>query len=1076
MRKALSFVFLCLLFIVLSLNNMFAQENSVFSAREWKKSSELNLLQRRGMAKAASADFDSKIGPADAYGTLNAPDGSIWTYTISLTQKKGFFDKAEVKVFDAKNELVGQFVDSMKIEGTLGVNYVEVTSLVTKKFFNTDNNYEVILFMHAVTEDYRGRYVSKAYSLCEESNLVCAVEGSYVLAKNTNAINESYVVVFQEQEYQGDTLLYNYNVYSRASYASPNAPILMHSFTVDYQHIAALNDLMPIAMVENNGKLNFVLSQYEKPYFENSTSDLEDPVVTKDNNLLIHYYSDEYELLSETKIPVVLQEGYLYTFPNVGGLSGANDILLNYAGGDTPAYIVTMDNYDISSDGSVRSFYLYDVDGNLLDTIAENVMGVLRMSDVAGHSEQWAFLKVENEVDKMIFVDLATCERVAELPLLNDGMILSTSIDRCANGDSYQYVVALLQGEIDANGNAVHKIAWFNADGSFERFDKINLGKGVENAKFYIDAAALNPWLFAEDDLREYMVLIYRAKDGSTAKDEVLAICNTKGNLVAEFTPDSEKGGDLAEIILMNSKNNPTLLCSYSDGDKFTLNFVSLPLVKTTLDGDGTPENPYKIASASDFFKIDNAPSAYYEIINDINFMGVAFDGLNSTFKGSLDGKYHWLKNLSLDGSGLFRSVEDSAKIKNIRIYEPYLVVKEGMEPVGLVANYVMGGLNDTNGEGIHVSIENIHLNGANIIATPDFNGTIGGIVGEAVFYADIVKCSLNESDIVAPNAEMVGGIAGSLATSASVKSSVFLGNIKGGSTVGAITASAGSGEKVFNCHVNANIEATTTVGGIVGDSERARIANCYVEGTIAVKENPDIAEYHMGGIVGKLANSFSDTTEIVVANCIVDLETMLLPRVKDGLFAHRIVGHSSSDSWEYDWDNIDYNKPQSEWPKIYGKPERCIRGNVVVSDLPVIDMNVKAKEYSTEGETMSRDLITKEWMEQHNYLLGSEIDTPWVLGENILLWYESELDDMPEPEPEPEPEPDAVEIVELDNKLVFDGEILSSEGVIRVYNISGVLMMNAENSLNISSLPAGVYVVTVTSEADSFATKVLVR
>jgi hypothetical protein len=174
-------------------------------------------------------------------------------------------------------------------------------------------------------------------------------------------------------------------------------------------------------------------------------------------------------------------------------------------------------------------------------------------------------------------------------------VVLSSSIDRYGKGTSYQYAVALLQGEVAQDGSAQHKIAWFNTDGSFDHYDVLNLGKGVENAMFNISTEALNPHLFNSDDEREYMVLLSKTRENSDAKDKVLAICSTNGKVLLELGSNAAKGGDLGSICLLNTHTQPVLMCPYSDGRTITLQYTELPLNVADMKGEGTAEKPYEI-------------------------------------------------------------------------------------------------------------------------------------------------------------------------------------------------------------------------------------------------------------------------------------------------------------------------------------------------------------------------------------------------------------------------------------------------------------------------------------------------
>ena len=104
------------------------------------------------------------------------------------------------------------------------------------------------------------------------------------------------------------------------------------------------------------------------------------------------------------------------------------------------------------------------------------------------------------------------------------------------------------------------------------------------------------------------------------------------------------------------------------------MHYTPLPLNKVELQGEGTAQNPYKLTCSNDFKLIDQNPSAYYEVANDIDFLSIPFEGPNRAFTGKLDGKNHTLNNLCLMGRGLFNEMKDSAKITNVKIENGVLI------------------------------------------------------------------------------------------------------------------------------------------------------------------------------------------------------------------------------------------------------------------------------------------------------------------------------------------------------------------------------------------------------------------
>ena len=933
----------------------------------------------------------SQTGPVDNYGFLNAPDGTTWTYTASFEKKYNLYTMVTLSVYNSQKELIGTIVDSLKLEdeNMTGINQADINPLVTQKFFNTDNKYELMLFLHAQTKDYEGRQFNHVFSFGEGETVttpIATVEGRQVYAQNVGDYSENYVMIFaRDSASSSKDYTLCYDVRRKSVYGGG----VQHTFRVPYQNVAALTDLQPIYMFKNGDMLYYVLQQYEKPYFDPNTPLDQDPVVNPDNNLVITYMNQSYKTLYTTKIPVTQDENQklLYTFPMLGGLNGVKDIAVNYDG-DAPAYIITMEKYNLESDGSINSYYMYDVNGKLIKTIAENTLGRILMSPVAGQEDQWLFMKEEYD-GEFFFVDLPSCETRAEISIyLEDGRTISSQIDRYPKGDSYEYAVALLQGNNEPDGTISQDIAWLNADGTFNRYEKINLGNYIEAAQVNITAEALNPWIMHTDDAREYMVLVKRYNPKNTSdKETALLICNTKGEILLDYGKDAEKG-ELNMVYLFDKGATSMLMCVYQKNGALTMHYTPLPLNNTSLKGSGSAEDPYQITCAHDFCLIDNNPSAYYEVVNDIDFLGEPFEGPKKAFLGKLDGKNYTWKNLCLVGGGLFGEVKDSVKITNIKMENPTLVMTGANDNVaGILANIMQGGISE---EGVNISAElsNVHVVNP-VIKGAGYHGIVGTLVGEAALFLDVNTCSITDANLSAPYAQ-VGGIIGKSATSTNIHACVFTGQAEG-RVVGGITSEVSSGEPVYNCRVDADLYSNNTIGGIVGFSGRSLISNCVVEGTLTLDSKATTGK--VGGIVGEVdTDATGSSTAILVENNLVGLAAINVPEGKD-VIAHRVVGFSSGDNYEYDWDNIDWNKPQSEWPRVYFPAEKGFKNNYVYSDLAGVDATIQLTDTTTEGATIDAALLTQEWLGERGFLFGTEVAAPWVYGEQLTLWFESELE-----------------------------------------------------------------------------------
>ena len=943
----------------------------------------------------------TQIGPVDNYGFMTTTSGAQWTYTASFEKKWGTYTMVTLSVYDENHALVGKIVDSLKIdnEHVTGVNQAEINPLVTQKFFNDDDKHEIVLFLHAQTDkstNYEGLYFNHVFSIGGGETVtapIATVNGRQVYALNKADFgNENYILVFARDsaKYSNDYTVC-FDIYRKSLFGDDGA---YRTFRVPGANIqAGETELQSFFAFKNRkNQVDYVMQQYEKPYFDPTTPLDQDPVVTLDNSLVITYMDQFFKVLHTTKIPVVQDENpkLLYTFPMLGNLNGMNDIVLNYDD-ENPAYIITQAKYALESDGMVNSYYIYDVNGKQVKTIAENTLGRIKMSSVAGEEEQWLFMKEEYD-GEFFFVDLPSCTPRAEISVyLTDGRTISSQIDRYPKGDSYEYAVAMLQGNNEEDGTVSQDIAWLNADGSFNRYEKINLGKYIEAAQVNITADALNPWIIHTDDAREYMVLVKRYNPNNTSdKETAFLVCNTKGEILLDYGKDEEKG-ELNMVYLMDKGANPSILCVYQKNGALTMHYTPLPLNKVALQGAGTAKDPYKLTCSNDFKLIDNQPSAYYEVANDIDFAGVPFEGVRGAFTGKLDGNNHMLKNLLLQEGGLFGEVKDSVVIKNLVFVNPTLVLTGKTENnAGILANAMQGGIDD---EGVNIAAElsNVHVVNP-VVKCLGYKEYVGTLLGDAALFLDINSCSVKGAVIDAPEAN-VGGLVGKAATSTNIHACVFTGSVNGGEKVGGIVAEISSGEPVYDCRVDADLQGKNTIGGVVGSSARSKVYNCYSQGSLTLDSKSTIGK--VGGIVGEIETDWVGTdSTIVLSNCLVGVSTITVPAGKD-IVAHRVVGFTSGDSYVYDDDKSDYTKPESDWVRIYGSPEKYMKNNYVVSDLAAVDATVVLTDTTSEGATMAWSEVNSEWLMAQKYDMGATVDSPWLFENNVLrLWFEDEVND----------------------------------------------------------------------------------
>lgn len=967
---------------------------------EWQQYMAQEVKSKRNPAYKSSAE-SKELDACDSFGWLNGPDGTVWSYTMDYTPdaQNRFYQSVHVKVFDSKQSLVGEFTDSFEDVAEwdseiVGVNSVELNRLVTQKFFNGDTNYEVMLFCHAVTKDYSGRTYNDVFSL-GKADKICVVPGNQVLAQNLaqDAWSENYILMFQRDSVGADmdyTIFFD--VYTKAGWSGSHTKV--HSFEVDYELVSGAGDnSVPILMNVHNGQMCYVTARYEKPFFDPSVPWYEEPVVQPDNAFLLTFHNSRFDTVATTRIPCEAVDGYLYTFPYIGGLRYNDDITFDlFAEADT-AYIVSLDLYTHSTDDFRTSYYVYDLQGNRVKTIAEESDNVALMSDVKGQEEQYCFLYEDDTQATFRFVNLPSGDEVLRLPSAVYGYALSASISRNPFGDTYQYAISVSGGDVDDDDNVYHSILWLNADGSLNHTDKVNLGKDIRLAQVNMDSRVLDPYLINTDADREYMFLVKRALSaGSSATEELLYIVNADGDRLLEMGPDAEKG-TLSTVSILDEETNPVMAVVYYNQSKdlFTPIFITLPL--NTLPGSGTYADPYLIATAGDFRLIKNAPRAAYRVVDDLDFYGKPFAGIKGEFKGSLDGQNHMVNNLVLEGGALFQTLQDSAVVKGLRLYKPTLLAGGSSNYNGFIANQV----SSVPAASAHSTISDVMLYGATVESDADFDGYFGGIAGTLSLGSEIRSCALFDADITLSEEAVAGGIVGLVNTGSTVNACAFRGTLSAGTAAG-IAGANNSADAVFsNCHSNAGITGYEAAGGIIGANNRGRIANCYAEGNVEAKGSR--WNTAAGGIAGSVQSPASSNADTVVLNCLVGIETLKVPETGNNVSAHRIVGASRGDEKVTDWDALNnwtdedweaYDNGELEYPYYYGDPDLAYFGNYVTSALAVVDEAIEARDTTVEGATLPAGELTQEFMTSLRFAFGNTADAPWVHDAAPYLWFES--------------------------------------------------------------------------------------
>ncbi len=351
----------------------------------------------------------------------------------------------------------------------------------------------------------------------------------------------------------------------------------------------------------------------------------------------------------------------------------------------------------------------------------------------------------------------------------------------------------------------------------------------------------------------------------SKTVDGSVEIVNGVATVYAPAVANKVASHDFVKIGLPNGNETKTFTFYYSEVDIWDGTSVS-----TSLEGEGTEENPFLIQSGADLAYLKSIVDAataytenpcsgqYFKMTKSIDLNGADFmigyhTAWNSYdgFAGIFDGNNCSIRGLGIErtseSTGLFACVKKGAVVKNLSVYGNVT----GKATVGAVAAYVLGTVDNVTsyvtitqtgagtGTGTAGMIANAE-SGSSVVSGcvnyGDVTGEsyiLGGITGSGGH--NITDC-VNWGNVTAGNVS-VGGIAGTTKDSGTISGCVNYGKITSTSTqYGQIGGIAGTGKKpVDNCVNYGEISGVVEVGGICGSSTK-EITNCVNNGEVIIK------------------------------------------------------------------------------------------------------------------------------------------------------------------------------------------------------------------------------------------------
>ena len=252
-----------------------------------------------------------------------------------------------------------------------------------------------------------------------------------------------------------------------------------------------------------------------------------------------------------------------------------------------------------------------------------------------------------------------------------------------------------------------------------------------------------------------------------------------------------------------------------------------------TIPGSGTEGDPFVIQNAVQLLHfasmVDAGDAAFIsafvelgadldlsavESFNPIVQEGKASSNAGMLFAGSFDGKGHTISNLTISGEydaeanvGLFSTLADTARIRNLRLENVNINVTETGSWVNVKAGAVAGDTARTSGSRAAI-VDGCFASGNVTVYAADGQGFAGGILGRAFTKSAIIYCftdaRVDAVTVGGWNSAYAGGIAGMTGNGTILANSAAFGdvsatNVSGSNWAVANGITAGTDETHFS-------------------------------------------------------------------------------------------------------------------------------------------------------------------------------------------------------------------------------------------------------------------------------------
>lgn len=839
-----------------------------------------------------------------------------------------------------------------------------VVAQYSKNYFNFDNKLEFMVYAHSFGQ-------GDGPAACRDTVFIVNEDGE-VLSKIGNAIgiglhkvkgdfmDEKRVQVFNAFYSTLHDTIYS-SIYNSLNFNENSNPI--HTFKIP-EVLTTYMEGPYYDLVEIDGENYYLGSQYEKPFILNN--DQEEFVVDKTNRFHVYLYDTKFNLQKEFILPLIGIEENQFSMSSLIHFGDYRITRTMFNADDKFEILYGMSRYYADCDCEKLQFYIMDEDGNIIEEIADGLAGVVRLQDLPGQEEEYALLVGGGtSLSEIIMYDLKKRKENVRFQAIHNGDLLTSSFERVpvADGD-YQYVFGMARGETTAT-TVYGGIGHYDRQGNLVKKVRIELSGRSLFFEPILTAETLNPYSFIPDEKMEYIYFRRDQGDDGMSLESVFGIADEEKTLYM-WKSDSENGS-LSGAGVRSNEDRTTLrnlYVTYSGMEGYKTTFYKLPLEKVVLEGEGTKASPYLIHNPVELDMVREYPEAYFELANDIDmasFTGVNASGFTSipSFKGHLDGKNHFIRNMTITGTGIFARMEKGSSVKNLLVKN--VTFKDIHGNTGVIAGQMEGS-----------TVFNCHVE-TDIVSDVELSYYyVGGLVGQATTGASISHSSFN-GKIDLPNVVQVGGIAGTVSTDSRLTNSISEGEVRGLNYVGGLVGITQSGSLIGNSYSSMDVTGAMGVGGIIG-SNQARVENVYSDGLIRLEELPN-ALY-----VGKAAGIAGETAVGMQGTGFITQSFAL----NDTIMGIRELARVAYITSYVDWMGrvaMDSNYGLSTM--LLGADEESL----------AIANDTNCALNRRNGLSGTLDEFNQEYYEKAGWKFGNDSIQPWVFsGQKPRLWYEFEV------------------------------------------------------------------------------------